>query len=43
MLWKIVIADGKIDDYENALIRKISGLLYIDDFTVGEIKKKLTN
>ena len=43
MLWKIVIADGKIDDYENALIRKISGLLYIDDFAVGEIKKKLTN
>ena len=42
MIWKIVIADGRIDDYENALIRKISGLLYIDDFKVGEIKKKLS-
>ena len=42
MLWKIIIADGRIDDYENALIRKLSGLLYIDDFKVGEIKKKLT-
>ena len=42
MIWKIVIADGRIDDYENALVRKISGLLYIDDFKVGEIKKKLS-
>tara|TARA_Y100000816_G_C26061224_1_gene557279 strand:+ start:154 stop:591 length:438 start_codon:yes stop_codon:yes gene_type:complete len=42
MLWKIVIADGRIDDYENALVRKISGLLYVDDFKVGEIKKRLS-
>ena len=42
MLWKIIIADGRIDDYENALVRKLSGLLYIDDFKVGEIKKRLT-
>ncbi len=42
MLWKIILADGRIDDYENALIRKLSGLLYIEDFKVGEIKKRLT-
>jgi len=41
MLWKIVIADGRVDDYENALIRKISGLLYVDDVKVGQIKKQL--
>ena len=41
MLWKIIISDGRIDDYENALIRKISGLLYISDKDVGQIKKKL--
>ena len=41
MLWKIIISDGHIDDYENALIRKISGLLYISDKDVGQIKKKL--
>ena len=29
MMWKIIIADGRIDDYENSLIRKISGLLYV--------------
>ena len=27
MLWRIIISDGHIDDYENTLIRKISGLL----------------
>ena len=41
MLWKIIISDGHIDDYENTLIRKISGLLYISDMSVGQIKKKL--
>ena len=41
MLWKIIISDGRIDDYENALIRKISGLLYISDKDVGQIKKKI--
>ena len=41
MLWKIIISDGHIDDYENALIRKISGLLYSSDRDVGQIKKKL--
>ena len=41
MLWKIIISDGHIDDYENTLIRKISGLLYISDRDVGQIKKKI--
>ena len=41
MLWKIIISDGHVDDYENTLIRKISGLLYISDRDVGQIKKKL--
>ena len=40
MMWKIIIVDGHIDDYENSLIRKISGLLYIQDSDVGKIKNK---
>ena len=40
MMWKIIIADGRIDDYENSLIRKISGLLYVQDSDVGKIKNK---
>ena len=41
MLWKIIISDGHIDDYENALIRKISGHLYISERDVVQIKKKI--
>ena len=40
MMWKIIIVDGRIDDYENSLIRKISGLLYVKDSDVGDIKNK---
>ena len=40
MMWKIIIVDGRIDDYENSLIRKISGLLYVHDSDVGKIKNK---
>ena len=40
MMWKIIIADGRIDDYENSLIRKISGLLYVQDSDIGKIKNK---
>ncbi len=40
MMWKIIIVDGRIDDYENSLIRKISGLLYVQDSDVGKIKNK---
>ena len=41
MMWKIIIVDGRIDDYENSLIRKISGLLYVQDSDVGEIKTNI--
>ena len=43
MMWQIIIADNHIDDYENNLIRKISGLLYLKDQDVGNIKKQLTS
>ena len=43
MMWQIIIADNHIDDYESNLIRKISGLLYLKDQDVGNIKKQLTS
>ena len=43
MMWQIIIADNHIDDYENSLIRKISGLLYVNDQDVGNIKRQLIN
>ena len=40
-LWKIILSDGKSDIYENNLMRRLAGLLYLDDKIVGEIKVKI--
>ena len=40
-LWKIIYSNKSADDYESNLMRRISGLLYIDDKLVGEIKEKV--
>ncbi|MDC1303379.1 TerB family tellurite resistance protein [Pelagibacterales bacterium] len=43
LVWKIVMADGIIDSYEENLVRRLSGLLYLQDKDIGNIKNKLTN
>ena len=43
LIWKIVMADGIIDNYEENLVRRLSGLLYLQDKDIGNIKNKLTN
>ena len=40
-LWHIIYSDGNADIYENSLMRRLSGLLYLEDKIVGEIKKKI--
>ena len=42
-LWRIILSDGKSDIYENNLMRRLAGLLYLDDKIVGEIKIKELN
>ena len=42
-LWRIILSDGKSDIYENNLMRRLAGLLYLDDKIVGEIKVKVLN
>ena len=42
-LWKIILSDGKSDIYENNLMRRLAGLLYLDDKIVGEIRIKVLN
>ena len=42
-LWKIIMSDGKSDIYENNIMRRLAGLLYLDDKTMGEIKTKVKN
>ena len=37
-IWTIILSDGNSDMYEENLMRRLAGLLYIDDRTIGEIK-----
>ena len=40
-LCNIIYSDEKADIYENNLMRRLSGLLYLDAKTVGDIKEKV--
>ena len=40
-LWKIIISDNTIDQYESNLMRRICGLIYFSDKMCAEIKLKL--
>ena len=42
-LWRIILSDGKSDIYENNLMRRLAGLLYLDDKIVGETKVNVLN
>ena len=42
-LWKIIISDNTIDQYESNLMRRICGLIYFPDKICAEIKLKLLN
>ena len=40
-LWKIIYSDESSDMYESNLMRRLSGLLYLDNKIVGDIKEKI--
>ena len=40
-LWKIIYSDENADIYESNLMRRLSGLLYLDNKVVGDIKIKV--
>ena len=40
-LWSIIYSDNKSDIYESNLMRRLSGLLYLDNKVVGDIKSKI--
>ena len=42
-LWKIIYADGVSDMYEMSLMRRLTGLIYLDSKIVGDIKIKIKN
>ena len=42
-LWKVIISDKTVDQYESNLMRRICGLIYFPDKECAEIKLKLLN
>ena len=40
-LWKIIYSDDKSDIYEANLMRRLTGLLYLDNKVVGNIREKI--
>ena len=40
-LWNIIYSDENADMYESNLMRRLSGLLYLDPKIVGDIKEKI--
>ena len=42
-LWNIIYSDKNADMYETNLMRRLSGLLYLDPKIVGDIKDKIEN
>ena len=43
VLWNIIYSDGSADIYENSLMRRLTGLLYLNPKIVGDIKEKIVN
>ena len=42
-LWSIIYSNKEADIYETNLMRRLAGLLYIDNKTMGDIKEKVKN
>ena len=42
-LWEIILSDSKADMYESNLMRRLTGLLYLSQRDVGDIKESIKN
>ena len=42
-LWRIIYSNNDADIYETNLMRRLAGLLYIDNKTMGDIKDRIKN
>ena len=40
-LWKIIYSNKEADVYETSLMRRLGGLLYVDNKVMGDIKEKI--
>ena len=41
MLWEVAYADGEVHDYEANLIRRVAGLLHVEDRRAGEARRRV--
>ncbi len=41
MLWEVVYADGVVDMYESNLMRRIAGLIYVEDRDSGAARRRV--
>ncbi len=41
MIWEVVYADGVLHDYEDSLLRRIAGLIYVSDRDRGAARKRV--
>src|SRR5437660_7654777 len=42
MLWEVAYSDGLLTGDEDALIRRVAGLIYVSDWERGESKRRIT-
>ena len=42
-LWQIIYSNNEADIYETSLMRRLAGLLYIDNKIMADIKEKIKN
>ena len=41
MLWEVAYADGVLDQYEDGLLRRIGGLVYVSDRERGAVRQRV--
>jgi uncharacterized tellurite resistance protein B-like protein len=41
MLWEVAYADGVLDQYEDSLLRRLSGLVYVSDLERGAARRRV--
>ena len=41
MLWEVAYADGVLDEYEDSLLRRVGGLIYVPDRERGMARQRV--
>ena len=41
MLWEVAYADGVLHDYEANLLRRVGGLIYVNDRERGDARRRV--